>query len=84
MKTAAIFFEVPENVKYLVFDGDKRHLHGPYIKGSNSEETKIKELSELIYNEKGYVRENVIFHSLEEFRQAVAAGSYLIECGFYL
>ena len=75
MKTAIIFNRIGDEIKYLVFDGDKRHLHG-YIIGCDDIEPHIEE--EILKEQEA---EPV---TLEEFAQAIREGAHVIEFGFVL
>ena len=75
MKTAIICNLIGEGIKYLVVDGDKRHLHG-YIIGCDDMEPHIEEEILKTQEEKPV--------TLEEFAQAIRDGAHVIEFGFVL
>lgn len=81
MKTAFIYFEVPERVSYFVEEGDHRHLNGVYINGESDEE-KQDQLNAILFDKDWNNKFSPI--SLEEFREEIVKGAFLVEVGFYL
>ena len=82
IKTAIIFSEFPESIRFIVLEGDLSHLHETYING-DSDEDKQDELLQLMYNE-DYKEEKFTEYDISEFRQVIMDGAKLIECGFIL
>lgn len=82
MKTAIVYFEVPEYVRYFVVDGDYSHLHEVYVNSVNSDEKLQQELNDLVYGSDGYVQLKML--TVQEFAQHIREGAVLIEAGFYL
>ena len=79
MKTAIIFNEVPETISYFVVDGDHGELDGVYI-NETEDETLTDKLYTPLFGEDGYFKYKKL--TLEQFRQEIIDGAYLIEVGF--
>lgn len=80
MKTAIIFNEVPENVSYLIIDGDYSRFNNVYINSENSTDEAQDDMYSVLFPE----HKLVTGVSLEEFRLAIVDGAFLIEAGFLL
>ena len=85
-KTVLIYAEIPENIRFLVVDGDKRHLEGVFINSYTEDvrqENLQDELSTLVHDEDGYLRKELM---VEKFpTDLVKEGeTAVILCGFYL
>lgn len=82
MKTALIWFEVPEKITYFIIDQDLSKFQGVYINSVNNVDLQA-ELNSIIYDETS----GEFLHSevtIEEIENAVREGAKLIEAGFYL
>jgi hypothetical protein len=82
MKTAVIYNEI-EELKYYVFEGDLRNFQDIYINMCVPEKffdrpEEYEKLCEQLLINITYATPVTI----EEFRQAILTGAYLIECGF--
>lgn len=80
MKTAIIFNEVPENVSYLIIDGDYSRFNNVYINTENSTDEAQDDMYSVLFPE----HKLVTGVSLEEFRLAIVDGAFFIEAGFLL
>lgn len=80
VKTVMIYDQLDAALKFLVLDGDYKHLDGIYINASNQDEKLQDELSNLLYDPKdGQDRVTL----LTEFpMQAVRDGADVIVTGF--
>jgi len=80
MKTVIIFDQCcQESLMFFVVEGDKRHLNGIYINGSDDEE-KVDELNLLFYGTDGVVK---LPAQLEFPIIEVVNGAKVIVCGFF-
>lgn len=80
MKTVLIYDSIGQDeIKFLVVEGDYRHLHGKY---ANSVETSEKEedtINSLVFNEDWYLKEGF---TTEFPTQAVIDGAFVVTIGF--
>lgn len=81
MKTIMIYEEIPERLSFIVLEGDYSHLNHVII-NANEDETKINELSDLIFDKEGYE----IVEKLTEFPTEIVKNEdcVVIQTGFYL
>lgn len=78
MKTVVIWDDCEANLKFVVVDGDKRHLDGIYI-NSNDDEKLQDEVNLLFCDEKG----NQLRKLVDEFPyEEVKNGAFVIRAGF--
>jgi len=71
-----------ESIQFFVMDGDYSHLNDVYINavGNPEDMTDQEELHNLVYNENGYTKPDLM---LDNFPcEAVANGAIVIVCGF--
>ena len=80
VKTVMIYDQLDASIKFLVLDGDYKHLDGIYINASDQDEKLQDELSNLLYDpQNGQDRVTL----LTEFpTQAVRDGAEVIIAGF--
>ena len=77
MKTAVIWLDPAEGtIVYYVIDADWRRFHDIFINFSEDSQA----LSDAMYNDV-YVEKHTSV-TIDIFRQAIADGAFLIECGF--
>ena len=82
-KTAFVYFEVPEEVKYFLVAGDYRHLNGVYVNLVDTDKNKEQELVNLMFDEDtGKYR--VTFVSIDDITSEIREGAYFVEVGFIL
>lgn len=79
MKTVIIWDALDANIKFLVVEGDQRHLNGVYINtaGDEEDDKKQDELTKLTMDEEGTKK------MLDDFpTTAVLEGAFVIVAGF--
>lgn len=82
MRTAIIWWEIPEEIKFFAVDGDLREFNGKFINVTDMSEEFQQRMLETFYEEDGSPK--LVPITLEEFRKEIQDGAELIHCGFHL
>lgn len=79
-KTVLIYDQLGQDeLKFLVVEGDYRHLHGVYSNSTKTTKEQEDQINTLVFNEEWYLKDGFV----TEFpTQAVIDGAYVVTIGF--
>lgn len=82
MKTVAIFDQTDEEIKFILFEGDKSRFNEVYVNAYDDQKALRDELASLLFTVEGeFICQ---FIEIEEARKEIVNGAKLIVCGVFM